>query len=72
MRGYAGGCGGAGSVDREGVGGAVWVGVFEDHLREVEGLGEVGGYGNTDEAAGRLRLSRGEVEGMGDGRTLYA
>ena len=72
MRGYAGGYGGAGSVDREGVGGAVWVGVFEDHLGQVECLGEMGGYGNADEAAGRLIVSKGENESMGDGRTSYA
>ena len=72
MRGYAGGYGGARSIDREGVGSAVWVGVFEDHLGEVERLGKVGGYGNTDEAAGRSVVSSGDNESVGDNRTLYA
>lgn len=51
---YAGGYGGVGGVDREGVGGSVGVGIFENHLGEFECLGKVGRYGRADEATGRL------------------
>ena len=54
MGGYAGGYGGVGGVDGEGVGGAVRIGVFEDHLGEVERLCNVGRYWGADEAAGIL------------------
>ena len=36
MCGYAGGYRGVGGVNREGVGGAIGVGIFEDHLGEVK------------------------------------
>ena len=36
VRGYAGGYRGVGGVDREGVGGAVGIGVLEDHLGKVK------------------------------------
>lgn len=52
MGGYAGCDGGVGGVDGDGVGGAVGVGVCEDHLGEVEGFCEGGGDRGADEAAG--------------------
>lgn len=58
MGGYAGCDGGVGGVDGEGVGGAVGVGVLEDHLREVEGFCEGGGDRGADEAAGWLVKSK--------------
>ena len=69
---YAGGYGWGGGVDGEGVGGAIRVGVFENHLGEIEGLGQMGGYGCADEAAGHLMVSGGGKETVGDGRTLCA
>lgn len=72
MGGYAGGYGWVGGVDGEGVGGAVGVGVLEDHLGQVECLCKVGGYGCADEAAGNLVVSRVEKGPWGDGRTLCA
>lgn len=70
------GCeGGVGGVDGEGVGGAVGVGVFEDHLWEGEGVGEGGGDGGADEAAGGVSVgmageenSPGEEREGGEGR----
>ncbi len=57
MGGDAGRDGGVRGVDGEGVGGAVGVGVVEDHLGEGEGFGEVGGDGGADKAAVRKRGS---------------
>ena len=59
MGGYAGRHRGVGGVDGEGVGGAVGVGVVEDHLGELERFGEVCGYGGADEAAGKGEKSAG-------------
>ena len=55
MRGYAGCDGGVGGVDGDGVGGAVGVGVFGDHLGEVQARGGGWGHGGADETTGECR-----------------
>lgn len=66
VRAYTGRDGRIGSVDGDGVGGAVGVGVVGHHLRQFELGGEGGGYGGAEVAGGDVD----HESGFGGGEVL--